>query len=118
MCFANPTDVIFREFTALFAEIPAQRSKPLRCVDKLNLALPVLRLPIGQHPDVSGYTGVVEHVRRQRDDGLQPIVGDNPPANVTLALASITCEKGRGVVYLRDAASECCLAVKLRGHID
>ena len=69
---------------------------PLRCSG----------LRLREHPDVGGDAGVVEHVERQGDDGLQPVVLDDPAADVALALAGVAGEERRAVVHLGDAAAE------------
>ena len=43
-------------------------------------------LAVGQHPDIGGDAGVVEHVQRQGDDGFEPVVLDDPAADIALAL--------------------------------
>ena len=70
-----------------------------------TLAPPVLRLAVAEHPDVGGDAGVVEHVERQGDDGLEPVVLDDPAADVALALPGVACEEGTAVVDLGDAAA-------------
>ena len=95
-----------RQLAVLLAEVLAQRLEPLRGVDELHLALAVRGLAVGQHPDVGGDAGVVEHVERQGDDGLQPVVLDDPAADVALALAGVAGEERRAVVHLGDAAAE------------
>jgi hypothetical protein len=54
------------------------------------LAFAVLRLAVGKHPYVGGDAGAVEEIERQGDDGFEPIVLDNPAADVALALASMS----------------------------
>ena len=54
-------------------------------IEKLNLALAALLLAVGDDPDVGADAGVVEHLLRQGDDGLQPVVLDDPLADVALA---------------------------------
>ncbi len=115
--FADPIEVFRREFAVLFAKILAQRFEPLRGVDQLNVALAVLGLAIGQYPDVGRDAGVVEHIERQRDDGFEPVVLDDPAANVTFALSGLTCEERRSVVDFSNAAAERRLAVHLADHI-
>jgi hypothetical protein len=95
-----------RQLAVLLAEVLAQRLEPLGGVDELHLAPAVLRLAVGQHPDVGGDAGVVEHVERQGDDGLQPVVLDDPAADVALALAGVAGEQRAAVVDLGDAAAE------------
>ena len=77
----------------IFAQVLAQRFEPLRGVDQLNLAFAMRRLAVGKHPDVGGDAGVVEEVQRQCNDGLQPVVLDDPAADVALALTGITREQ-------------------------
>ena len=43
-------------------------------------------------------TGVVEHVERQSDDGLEPIIFNDPAADVAFTLASIASEQRAAVV--------------------
>ena len=87
-------------------------------VDELDLAAAVLRLAVGQHPDVGGDAGVVEHVQRQGDDRLQPVVLDDPAADVALALAGVAGEERRAVVHLGDAAAERRVVLHLAEHVD
>ena len=103
---ADALDVLGREFAVLLAEVLAQRLEPLAGVDELHLALAVRGLSVGQHPDVGGDAGVVEEVERQRDDGFEPVVLDEPAADVALALAGVAGEERRAVVDLGDAAAE------------
>ena len=65
----------------------------LRRLYQLHFAFALVDLAIGHQPDVSGDTGVVEHVERKRDDRIQPIVFDQVTPHVALALTSITREK-------------------------
>ena len=110
-------DVLRREFAVLLAEILAQRLEPLAGVDELQLALAVRGLFVGQHPDVGGDAGVVEKVERQCDDGLEPVVLDEPAADVAFALPRIASEQRAAVVHLGDATAECGLGIHLRGHV-
>ena len=90
---------------------------PLGSVDKLHLASAVRRLAVAEHPDVGGDAGVVEHVERQGDDGFQPVVLDNPAANVALALARVAGEEGTAVVHLGDAAAQRGILLHLAQHV-
>ena len=78
-------------------------------VDQLNVALPMFRLPVCQEPHISGDAGVVEHVERQCDDGLQPVVLDDPAPDVTLTLSGVPGEKGTSVVDFCYSAAEGCV---------
>jgi hypothetical protein len=61
-------DVLVPQFAVLLAQVLPERLKPGGGIQKLHLAPPVLRLAIGQHPDVRGDAGVVKHVERQCHD--------------------------------------------------
>ena len=50
-------------------------------------------LRLREHPDVGRDAGVVEHVERQGDDRLEPVVLDDPAADVALALAGVAGEQ-------------------------
>ena len=102
---ADALDVRLAELAVFLAQVLAQRPVPLGGVDQLHLALAMLWLAVGEHPDVGGDAGVVEHVERQGDDCLQPVVLDDPAADVALALAGVAGEQGAAVVYLGDAAA-------------
>ena len=58
-----------------------------------------------QHPDVRRNAGVVEHVERQSDDRLEPVVFDDPAADIALALTRIAGEERRAVMHFSDAAA-------------
>ena len=103
---ADSGDVRLRKLAILLAQILAERLVPLGGVDQLNLAPAMLRLAVGEHPDIGGDAGVVEHVERKSDDGLQPVVLDDPAADVALALSGISGEEGASVMDLGDAAAE------------
>ena len=53
-----------------FPKVLAKGLEPRGGVDELNLALAVLRLAIGEHPNVGGDARVVEDVERKGDDRL------------------------------------------------
>src|SRR6476620_758543 len=77
----------------------------------------MLRLTIGKHPNVGGDAGVVEHVQRQGDNGFEPIVLDDPTANVAFTLSRVPREQRRAVMYFRNAATELGLMLHLREHV-
>ena len=82
-------------------------------VDELDLALALGFLAVGEHPDVGGDAGVVEELVGQGDDGLQPVVLDDPLADVALAAAGVAGEERRAVEDDADAAA----AVLRRAHL-
>ena len=83
-----------------------QRGVDAGGVDELDLALAAVGLAVGEHPDVGGDASVVERVQRQRDDGFEPIILDDPPADIGFALAGVAREQRRAVVDLGDAAAQ------------
>ena len=103
---ADAPDILFGELAVLLPQVLAQRLEPGDGVDGLHLAAPVLGLAVGEDPDVRGDAGVVEDVEGQSHDGFQPVVLDDPAADVALALAGIAREEGRAVVDFRDAAAQ------------
>ncbi len=54
-------------------------------------------LAVGEDPEVGGDAGVVEELVGQRDDGLEPVVLDDPPADLGLARAGRAGEQRRAV---------------------
>ena len=77
----------------------------------------MLGFPIGEHPDIGRDAGVVEHVQRQGDDGLQPVILDDPAPDVAFALACIAGEERRTVMHLGDTAAQLGLVFHLREHV-
>ena len=103
---ADALDVVFAEFAILLAEILAQRAMPAGGVDQLHHAAAMRGFAVGQHPHVGSDAGVVEQVEGQGDDGFEPVVLDDPAADVALALAGVAGEQRTAVVYFGDAAAE------------
>lgn len=99
-------DVRLGEGAVLFAEVLAQLLIQLRGINELDLALTLLGLVIGQHPDVGGDAGVVEDVVRQLDDGLQVVVLDEVAADIAGTAAGIAGEEGGTIVTCGDAGAE------------
>ena len=62
-------------------------------------------LLVGDEPDVSGDTGVIEDVVRQLDDGFHQIAFHQVPADIALTAAGISREEGGTVVDGCNAAS-------------
>ena len=113
----NTTDVLFGQLAVLLAQVLAQGLVPLRGVNELHAAFAVLRLPVGEHPDVGGDAGVVEHVERQGHDRLEPVVLDDPAADVALALAGVPRKQRRAVVHFGDATSKRGAVLHLGEHV-
>jgi hypothetical protein len=64
------------------------------------LALRLLSTQIGRN------AGIVEDVERQSDDRLQPVVLDDPAADITLARSGFAREQGRSVMDVGDPRAE------------
>ena len=73
--------------------------------------------PVAEHPDVGGNAGVVEHVQRQGDNGFQPVVLDDPAADVALALPGVPGEERAAVVHLGNAAAKLRALLHLAQHV-
>src|SRR5712692_5488670 len=58
----DSVDVLLAQLVALVAERLAHLLEQLDAVDELDLASAVLRLPVGDDPDVRGDAGVVEEL--------------------------------------------------------
>ena len=102
----NSVNIFLREFAVLFAEIFAKRLEPLGGIDKLKMALTVCRLAVGKHPDVGGDTGVVKEVERKGNNGFDPVVFDEPAADIAFALSGVTSKEGTAVMDFSDATAE------------
>ena len=62
-------------------------------------------LSVGEDPDVGGDAGVVEELLGQGDDGLQPVVLDDPAGGFALAAAGVAGEERRTVEDDGEAAA-------------
>ena len=61
------------------------------------MASALFRLTVGDQPDVGVDAGVVEELIRQGDDGVEPIVFDDPAADVGRAGAGVAGKQRRAV---------------------
>jgi len=91
--FGDFVDMCFGELIALIAETPFHLLEMPRCVDQLHLAATTLGLAVGDQPQISVNTSVVEQLVRQRDDRVEPVVFDDPTADIAFAGAGVTGEK-------------------------
>src|SRR5262249_1170556 len=85
------------EFVALVAKALFHLLEMPRTLDQLPLAAPVLRFAVSDQPQISVNARIVEKLIRQRDDGVEPIVLDDPTADIAFAGAGITGEQRRPV---------------------
>ncbi len=85
-------DLVAGHFLALLAEALTHLREALPGIDELHLALPARALAVGDDPEVGGDAGVVEELVGQGDHGLEPVVLDDPAADLALATAGGTGE--------------------------
>src|SRR5262249_38703086 len=83
------------DLAALVAEAAAHGDVEGAGVEKLDLTLTTFLLAVGNNPDVGANASVVEHLLRQGDDGFEPVVLNDPLADVALAGAGATGEEWR-----------------------
>src|SRR6185437_3141805 len=93
-------DLRFRHVSTLITEtslavLTAARRPNVASVEKLHLALAPFRLSVSDYPNVSADTCVVEHRLRQSDNGLEPVVLQQPLSNFTLSRARTAGEHWR-----------------------
>ena len=103
---ADSSDIVLPQLAVLLTEVSSQRLIPFGRVDQLHLALSMSRLTVGQYPHIRRNASVVKHVERQGDDGLQPVVLDDPAADVALALTRVSCKQRAAIVDVGDAAAQ------------
>ena len=105
------------DLVALVAERLLHRNPEVPGVDELDLPPARLLLAVREDPDVGRDAGVVEELVGQGDHGLEPVVLDDPAADVALALAGVAGEERAAVVHLGDAAAERRSPLHLREHV-
>ena len=90
-------DLLLAYLVALVVQAFLHLPEEAGAVDELDLALAVGMLGVVEDPDVGGDAGVEEHVGRQRDDGLDEVVLQQPLADVGWPGAGASVEQGRAV---------------------
>ena len=90
-------DLVGCDLLSLVAEGLAHLHPLVAGVDELDLAPALGALAVGEHPEVGGDAGVVEELVRQGDDGFEPVVLDDPAADLGLAGAGSPREERRAV---------------------
>ena len=90
---------------AFIAETFLHLHPKLASINELHFALTMFLFAIGEHPDIGGNASVVEQLLRQGDDGLQPVILDDPAADFAFPAASIAGEERRAVEDYSDAAA-------------
>src|SRR5690606_27576265 len=90
-------DMLLAELVPLLSQRPPHLLIKVNRVNELDLALPLRTLAVGQDPDVRCDARVVEKLVRQGNDCLQPVVLNDPAADLTLPGSSVTGEERRAV---------------------
>ena len=112
----NPRDflnVFGTQFLALAAETFPHLLPEAAGVNQLHLALARFRFPVADNPDISADAGVVKHIGRQADDGLDQVVFQNVAADFALAAARAAGEQRRAIEHDAEPAA----AVLGRTHL-
>jgi hypothetical protein len=73
-------------------------------IQEPHLARGLGGLAVAQNPEVGLDAGVVEELLGQADDGVEPVVLQNPAADFALAAAGLAGEQGRAVEHDADVA--------------
>ncbi|OQA27234.1 MAG: hypothetical protein BWY59_01131 [Verrucomicrobia bacterium ADurb.Bin345] len=87
-------------------------------VDQLDLALAGLLFAVGQDPDVGADAGVVEQLVRHGDDSLQPVVLDDPAADLALARAGSAGKQRRTVEHDGQSRTAVLGLLALAEHVE
>ena len=85
-------------------------------VDEHHAAAMAGGLVVSQQPDVGEDAGVVEKLVGQHDDGVEPVVLQNPAADFALARAAVAVGEGRAVEDDGDAAAALLRRLHLGQH--
>ena len=107
------SNMLVAHLLALGAEALAHLAPERTGIDELHLALAMRRLAVRDDPDIGGNAGVVEHIGRQADDGLDQIVLQHVAADFALARARTAGEQRRAIEHDAEAAA----AVLRRAHL-
>ena len=86
-------DLFFRDLVALVVEALLHLLEEAGAIDELYFAAPFRRLAVRHEPHVGKNPGVVEKLIRQRHDGVEPVILDDPAANVGRPRSRILPEK-------------------------
>src|SRR5690606_6285908 len=100
----------FAELLAFVAQAFFHFPGEVAGVDQLHLAFALVAFAVGDDPDIGGDAGVVEQLVGQADHGLQPVVLDDPAANIALSAAGVTGKQRRAVEHHGNARAFARLA--------
>ena len=87
-------------------------------VDELHLAFARSGLPVADDPDVGADAGVVKHVGRQADDGLDEVVLQDVAADLALAAARAAGEERGAIKHDAEAAAAIHGGTHLRDEME
>src|SRR5699024_3475909 len=89
--------VLVGELAALVSHALAHGSPGTRSVDQLDLTVALGFFVFVEDPHVGGNTGVVEHIRRQRDDRVDEVAMDQPIGDLIWTRLRTTREQRRAI---------------------
>ena len=98
-------DVVGAQFFALAAEAFAHLLPEAAGINQLDLAPPGFRFAVADDPDVGADAGVVKHIRRQGDDGLDQVILQHVAADLALAAAGAAGEERGAIEHDAEAAA-------------
>src|SRR6188472_4230887 len=110
-------DLLVRELLALLPQALAHLHPRGAGIDELHLAASLRTLAVRDDPEVGRAAGVVEELVGKRDDGLEPVVLDDPAADLRLARARRAGEERRAVEHNRDPRASLLGRPHLREHV-
>ena len=87
-------DLLLGDLVALVVEALLHLLEEARAVDELHLAASLRRLAVRHEPDIGEDAGVVEKLVGQRHDGVEPVVLDDPAADVGRPRSGVAGEGG------------------------
>ena len=90
-------NVVFTDLVAFVVQALLHPAEKAGAVDQLHRAFAFRNLPVGHEPDVGVDTGIVEKLVRQSDDGVQPVIFDDPAPDVGRAGPGIPAKERRTV---------------------
>ena len=90
-------DLLVGDLVTLVVEALLHLPEEARAVDELYPAAPLRRLAVRHEPDIGKDAGVVEKLVGQRHDGVEPVVLDDPAADVGRPRTGVAGKEWRAV---------------------
>ncbi len=119
----GPAGVRVADLAPLVAEALLHRHPEVAAIDELDLAFARNRpsgtgvFAVRENPEVGGDAGIVEELLGQGDDRLQPVVLDDPAADLRFARAGVAGEERRAIEDDADAAAAFAGRAHLGQHV-